>query len=146
MRPPPGDVLEVLLGRLARRHRLFGIVVFEFRQRELAAGEEVLGFLDCLRRIAEEPRHFGRALEMPLGIGFQNAPGAVHAQPLADAGEHVLQRTLFRRGVERVIGGEQRHAAAARHVPQDGKAAAVGAMAVHGAAKPERARRGLGQF
>ena len=65
---------------------------------------------DRSRAVGEQPRHFGRRLQMALGIGEQPPPGFGEHGAFADAGQHVVQRALFGRGIERVVGGEQRHA------------------------------------
>ena len=62
------------------------------RARSGSARESAASAATASGYVAEQPRHLGRRLEMPLGIGFEPAAGAVDGDMLADAGEHVLQR------------------------------------------------------
>ena len=66
-------------------------------------------FLDRLRRVAEQPRHFLRRFQVALGIGGKLAPGAVDGHFLADAGEHVGERAAVGMVIEHVVDRDQRH-------------------------------------
>ena len=46
---------------------------------------------------------------MPLGIGFEQAAGAIDGDVLADAGDHVHQRAARWRVIEHIIGGDERN-------------------------------------
>ncbi len=50
-------------------------MIFQFVQREVQPCEETLRIDDRLRIIAEYPRHFRGALQVPLGISRQQEPG-----------------------------------------------------------------------
>ena len=54
----PGQVFQMLLRGLARRHRLVRILVFELVERKLDAAGKAHGFRNRLRQIAKQPRHF----------------------------------------------------------------------------------------
>ena len=54
----PGQIFQMLLRGLARRHRLVGILVFELIERKGDAVGKPHGFRDRLRHIAKQPRHF----------------------------------------------------------------------------------------
>jgi hypothetical protein len=81
----------MLLRRLAFRHRLVGIIVFELVERKRDALREADRLGDRIGRIAEQPRHFVRRFQMPLGIGFQQAARRIERHMLADAGDDILQ-------------------------------------------------------
>ena len=61
-----------------------------------------------MRPAAEQPRHFGRAFEVPLGIGLQQLPGCGDRGFVPDRGHHIVQRTAVRGVVQHVVGGEDR--------------------------------------
>ena len=46
---------------------------------------------------------------MPLGIGFKPVAGGLDRHVLADRGHDILQGAPFRRVVEHVVDGDQRH-------------------------------------
>ena len=68
LRARPGQILQMLLRGLARRHRLVGIFVFELAEREAAGFGDLDGAGDGVGKVGEQPRHLRRRLEMPLGI------------------------------------------------------------------------------
>ena len=89
----PGQLLQVGLRGLARRHRLVGVLVAQLLQIE--AG--------CARRSpasARRPAGYGAnrraisraAFQMPLGVGLEAIAGLRNGAFLADAGEHVGER------------------------------------------------------
>ena len=118
------------LGRQALRVATRGAIIGEMHERILRAGEAVDGligifvaqfierkgervaqaqrFLDRLRRVAEQPFHFFRGLEMAFGIDRQLSPGAVDGGFLADAGEHVGERAAIGMVIEHVVDRDQR--------------------------------------
>ena len=102
----------MLLRGLARRHRLVRILVFELIERKADATGKAHGFRDRLRQVAKQPRHFVRRLEIALGIGLEPPADGVDGGLLADAGEHILQRTAGGMVVQHLVGRQQRHFAA----------------------------------
>jgi hypothetical protein len=86
----PGQIFQMLLRGLARRHRLIRILVFELVEREADTIGEAQGFSHGVRKIAEQPHHFIRRLEMALGIRLKSGADRLDGGLLADAGQHVL--------------------------------------------------------
>ena len=112
-RAPPraflGDSRECIMrSGIARAGlvRIFGVL--QFLERETAAVEKDIGLPDGVGIFAEQARHLGRRLQMPLGIGFQEAAGRIDGQVLADAGDDVLQRPRFGGVIEHVVDGDER--------------------------------------
>ena len=62
------------LRRLAVRHRLVGIFVFQLVEGEAAGVGDLDGAVKRVFVAGEEPRHFLRRLQVPLGIGFELQP------------------------------------------------------------------------
>ena len=61
--------------------------------------------------IPEQPRHLGRGLEVPFGVGVKAKARLVDSAVFADAGEHVLKRSpRGLMGVD-VVGRDKRGAA-----------------------------------
>ena len=96
--PCPGQVFQMALRGLARRHRLVGILVFELIERKRDAAGKPHGFRDRLRQVAKQPRHFVAGLEIAFRIGFQALADGVDGGLLADAGQHILQADGARDG------------------------------------------------
>ena len=86
---------------------------------------------DGLGIIAEEARHFGRRLQVTLGVGGKPAAGGGQRRLLADAGQHVLQRAAFGGVVVDVVGGGERRAVAAGGGGEAGEAALVAGAVGH---------------
>ncbi len=105
----------MLLGGLARRHGLFGIIVFELVEREGNARGKADCFDDGVRRIGEQPLHFFRRFQVALGIGLEQAARALQRLVLADAGDDVLQRAAFGCVIEDVVDGDERCVRFLRH-------------------------------
>ena len=66
-----GQIAQMPVGGLARRHRFMRIILFEFVQGESDAVREAQRFVDRFGAGAEQPRHFRRGLQMPFGIGLK---------------------------------------------------------------------------
>ena len=111
LRPCPGQAFQRLL-RGFGADLLGRIIVFELIEAEVDAGGEPLGLGDRLRVLAEQPQHFRRRLEVPLGIGLEPPAGRLDAHVLADAGDDVLQHAAPRLVIEHIVAGEHRHAGA----------------------------------
>ena len=121
----PGQVFQMLLRGLARRHRLVRILVFELIEREIDAIGKAHGFRDRVRQIAEQPRHFVARLEITFGIGLEPLADRLDRGLLADAGEHILQRPARGMVIQHLVGREQRHAGLCCDVMQPRQAALV---------------------
>ena len=132
----PGQVLQMLLRGLARRHRLVRILVFELVEREVDAVGKAHGFRDRLGEIAEQPRHFMRGLQMALGIGLEPLADRLDRRLLADAGQHILQRTARGMVVQHLVGREQRHLGRRREPMQPRQTAPVVAAIEQACGKP----------
>ena len=133
----PGQVFEMLLRGLARRHRLVRILVFELVERKADAVGKAHGFRDRLRQVAEQPRHFVRRLQMALGIGLEPPADGVDRRLLADTGQHVLQRPAGGMVVQHLVGREQRHFCRARQAMQPRQPALVVAAIEQACRKPD---------
>ena len=96
------------LGRRIALAQLFGITMRQFVEAERKAVEKANRLRDRLRRLGEEPRHFIRGLEMPLGVGLGQAPRDLERRAFADAGEDVGERASLGRMHQHVIGRDQR--------------------------------------
>ena len=107
----PGQLLQVSLRGLARRHRLVGVFVAQLLQIEA----------DALRRSPASARRPGdscanrraisrAALQMPLGVGLEAIAGLRNRALLADAGEHVGERLAAGVVVMGIVGGNERRA------------------------------------
>ena len=110
MRALPGQIFQMTLRGLARRHRLVGILVFQLIERERNAAGKPHGFRDRLRHIAKQPRHFIRRLEIALRIGFKTLADGIDSRLLANAGQNVLQGTARGMVIQHLVGRQQRHA------------------------------------
>ena len=95
---------------------LVGIFVAQFVEREGKLLAQMQRFLDRLRRVAEQPRHFFAGFEEALGIGGKAPAGAIDDQLLADAGDDVGERAAVGMVIMHVVDGDQRHARLARQV------------------------------
>ena len=62
LRAGPGQIFKMLLRGLAFRHRLVGIFVLQFAEREAAGLGDLDGAGDGVGKILEQPRHFRRRL------------------------------------------------------------------------------------
>ncbi len=115
--PPParafdGEIAQMPLGRLARRHRLVGVFVFQIVQREAAGLDHFYGPRQGGLMALEQPGHFVGGLEEALGVGLQPPAGLVDGATLADTGQHVLQPPAFGRVIEHRAGGDHRRSGA----------------------------------
>ena len=133
----PGQIFEVLLRGLARRHRLVRILVFELVERERNAPGKAHGFRDRLGQFAKQPRHFAGRLQVTLGIGFQPAADRVDRRLLADAGQHVLQPAAGGMVVQHLVGREQRHLGGERQTMQPRQPAPVVAAIDQAGGEPD---------
>ena len=78
------------LRTFTRRHGLIGVFVDEFIKREAASVHNLERAEKRFFVAFKEPRHFGWALQMPLGIGFELQTSFRNRRVLADAGQHIL--------------------------------------------------------
>ncbi len=133
----PGQVFEVLLRGLARRHRLVGILVLELVERKADAAGKAHRLRDRLRQIAEQARHFVRRLEIAVGIGLEPPADGVNRRLLADTGQHVLQPAAGGMVVQHLIGRQQRDFCRARDAMQPRQPALVVAAVEQACGKPD---------
>ena len=125
---------------------LVGIFVAQFVEREGECVAQAQRFLDRLRRVAEQPRHFIRGFQVALGIGGELAAGAVDGGFLADAGEHVGERPPVGMVIEHVVDRDQRHLAFARQRRLEAREPRAVASAIeHRGGEPHAARCGGAQ-
>ena len=117
-RAGPGQVLKMLLRGLALRHRLVGIFVFEFAEREAAGFGDFDGAGDGVGKALEQPRHFRGRLEVPFGIDGEPQAGFGECAFFPHAGEHIGERPALRCVIENVVDGDERRAEAAAEFGQ----------------------------
>ena len=127
------------------RHRFVRILVAELVEGEADAGEQPGGFVGRRWAVAEQAPHLGRGLEVAVAVGGEAPAGRLHRHALADAGDDVVQLALLGRGVERVVGGEQRHACRACDLRQPRQPTPVPPPARHGRSEPHVTGRGGGK-
>ena len=139
----PSQFLKPTLRVLARRHRLFGIFVFELGERELDPAEDMLDLIERLRAVAEQPRHFARLLQVPVGIDLQEAAGRLDRPALANAGHDILQVALAGHVIEHVVDRDERNAGGRAEPGQAGEPPSIVTLPVHGRGQPDSARRRL---
>jgi hypothetical protein len=92
------DGAQKRAGRFARRHREIRKAIADIGHRVLdPIGQRARG---GQRRglVAEQRRHLGRRLQIPLRVGRQLPPRLFDRRLVADAGEHVIERPLDRIG------------------------------------------------
>ena len=102
-------VFQPILRAPACGHRLVRVVVAQVIEREGDAREKVGGGGDGLRAGAEQPRHLGGGFQVALGIGGEALAGMADRRALTDAGDDIVERARIGGGIERIVGGEQRH-------------------------------------
>ena len=113
------------LRRLAVRHRLVGIFVFQLVEGEGAGVGDLDAAAERIFMAFEQARHLLCRFDVPLGIGFEAQARVVDRAFLADAGEHVLQRAAMRRVIEHATGGDEGNADARGEIGERGDAGAI---------------------
>ena len=113
-----GDLPEKRGLGLARRHRILGKPIAQIRHRVLQAIGELARARHRLRQIAEERRHVGRRLEIPLRVRRKAPARARQIRVVMDAREHVEQRAPGRRREAHAVGGDDRHAKGRRQIDE----------------------------
>ena len=140
----PHDEMDEVAQRLpAGGHRLVRIFVLQMVEREVDPREKALGFGNRLGTFREEPRHFGRGLQVPFAIGFEPASRFGDRRALADAGHHIVELAVAGLGIERVVGGDQRDTRGAGDAAQARQPAGVVALAAHRRAEPDPVGRAM---
>ena len=90
-----------------RRHRIIGKAIAEIGHREVEPIGELAGAGDRLGQIAKKSAgHVGRRLEVPLGVGRQEAARLGDGGLVPDAGKHVEDFPLLQLGMANAVGGE----------------------------------------
>ena len=105
-----GDLAQERDLGLAVGDRIFRKAIAEVLHRELQAIGELARRVHGVRAIREQPRHLRRRLQVALRIRGQPAAGAHQRDVLADRGEDVEERPLFRRREADAAGRDERHA------------------------------------
>jgi len=133
--------------RLLRRGKAFDLLVrifvFQFVKREGQRLAEARGFVNRLRRVAEQPRHFRWRFQEALGIGRKLPPRTVNGGLLTDAGQHVGKRAAVGMVEMHVVDRDQRHLAFARERPQAFQPGPIAPAIEHRGGQPHPVRRGL---
>ena len=114
----PGEVAQIGGRRLARRQRVFGEAVAEVGQGEVEPLGELTAGGQGLGEIGEQAGHLGRALEVALAVGGEEAAGGVEGGVVADGGQHVVQRLVLSLSVAHAVGGEEGEAELAGEADQ----------------------------
>ena len=135
----PGEIFEMRLGGLALGHRLVGIFVFQLIEGEGAGVGDLDGAGERILMAGEQPRHFLRRLQVPLGIGFELQACVMDGAFLADAGEHVLQGPAMGGVIEHCAGGDEGSAHARRELRKRFDAGAIIAAIRHAARRDKAA-------
>ncbi len=138
----PSELLEMALRRLPGRHRLVRIFVAELLEIEPDAIRDLERAGDGVRIAREEPRHLGPALHVPLAVRLEPVARFRNCALLADAGEHVGERSARGIVIEHVVGGDERRAKLARKMCQLGEAALLVAAVVKARTDMNSATRG----
>ena len=100
------------------RASLLWVFVAQFLKAELAGIGNVACRAERMRPAPEQPRHFGRAFEVPFGIGLEQVPGGGDGGLVPDRGHHIVQRAAVRGMVQHIVSGEDRQAMRARQFIQ----------------------------
>jgi hypothetical protein len=141
--------IAALVARLSECHqrvlrrRIAGAVLVrvlglhQLGEREVAAIEQAQRPVDRLGGAVKQPRHFGRSFQVPLGIGFEQPPGRVDGDALANAGHDVLQGPPLRRMIQHVVHGDQRHRCAFGDRGEPLQAAGIVAAIQHAGGEPD---------
>ena len=127
----PGQVFQMLLRGLARRHGLVRVFVRQLVQPEIDRFGDLDGPGGQRFVPGEEAHHLGRALQMAFRVDVQQAAGALDGRAFPDGREDILQRAACREVVENVVGGDQRQVMAVGEPGQPGEAGAVVAPVEH---------------
>ncbi len=141
----PGQVFEVLLRGLARRHRFVRILVLELVERKADARSKTHGLRNRLGQVAKQPRHFVPRLQVALGIGFEPPADGVDGGFFANTGQHVLQRTAGGMVIQHLVGRQQRHFRSERDAMQSGQPTPVVAAVEQACAEPDAVGAGAPQ-
>jgi hypothetical protein len=131
-----GQIAQMAVGRLARRHRFMGVILLQHVHGEGDAAGEAQTFGDCFGCGVEQERHFSGMFQVPLGIGLQPGSRLFQSHMLSNAGDHVLQFALAGMMIQYIVDGDQWHARGPRHALQISQAAAVFAGIEHGCRQP----------
>ncbi len=142
MRPLPGQIFQMALRGLARRHRLVGILIFELRQRKMDTIGKPHGFRNRLRDVAKQPRHFPGRLEIAFRIGFQTLADGIDGGLLANAGQDILQGAARGMMIQYLVGRQQRHAGRRGDAMKPHEPAPVVAAVQQARRKPHAIRAG----
>ena len=143
-RPGPALAREVVLRRKTVGAGIDGVFVTQLVEGEMRALDDLQRAQNRVRVVAEEARHLVGRFEMALRIGKKTKARLIDRAVLADAGEHVLERTP-RRGMRvHVVGRDEGDAEAPGELGQALDArAVVAAIEMVGGEIEAVAERGL---
>jgi hypothetical protein len=102
-------VTEVLVGSESGRQRKIGKPVAEIGEREAAAIGDLERIANRLGGLAKQLDDLRRRLEMTLGVRQQPPARAVEGQLLANASEHVEQRSVSPPRMSHVVRDREPH-------------------------------------
>ena len=142
-RARPGQVHQLLLRAAALAGGLVGILVAQLVEGEVAARGDLQGPRDGLGIGPEQPRHLGRRLQVPFGIGLEAEAGLVDAAVLADASHEVEQGLAPGMVQAHVVGRDQGRGAGPGQAGQALEARPVVAPVEHAGGQVAGQPRGL---
>src|SRR3546814_2515090 len=87
----------------------FGILIFEFVEREAAAIGDVEGARERRGIALVEPVHFGRGHQEAVGIAFTPRTERVDRAAVTGAGHDLLEHAAMRMMIEDVAGRSEEH-------------------------------------
>ena len=126
--------------------QFFRIIVTQFVQRKRNAIKEPERFIDRLRRVGKQSRHFRCIFEIAFRIGVQQCrAGLCNRYMLANAGHRIGQRPALRRMHQNVIDGKQRQTGFLRKRNPPTKARAHMPVVGHARSQPDAPRRQRGE-
>ena len=137
------EMLEPVLRFPALRDRFVRVFIAQVVEREAYARQQLCTRVDRFGIIAEQPDHFARPLEVPLGIGRKPGASLCNGGPLADTAQHIVQLPVLWLGIECLVGRQERNGEAVRQGGEAGQPAMIAPLPWHDRAKPEPAGRCL---
>ena len=119
------------------------IFVSQVVEREGNSCQQRLGLGKRIGRIGKQPRHFGRRFEMSLAVAGKQAAGGLHGALFADAGQDIVQPTLFGARIKRIVDGDQRQSHGFGLLHAIAQLAAVAPAAQHARTQPDTPPGGI---
>ena len=141
-----GQRFQPALGAVTGRHRFVGIFIPQLIETEIDPGQQAGRRLQRLGVLTEQAGHVRSAFQVAFGIGGQPRAGGGQRFAHADAADHVVQRALLRRRIERGVECQQRHAGRIGHRTECGQPPAIAAAMMQHRALPQPIRASPRQF